>query len=79
MIIDDDLEDSRRSEAACVDCRDFCTLLWLGEALSTLEPVINFRAGGVAPQPEGLGPISLISSSLVARRYSIFVAPRSSN
>src|SRR5580658_2297834 len=84
----------------------------------SLEPVINFRAGGVArenrarrgggrrlwwphrrvrqrsmarfsPQPratatfhegveaEGLGPIFLISVSQVARRFPIFVAPRS--
>ena len=85
-----------------------------------LEPVINFRVGGVADEnrfrrggirrlwPDhsggfqrsmnrftlqpgvpgtrtlragveagGLGPVFPISSSLVARRYSIFVAPRS--
>src|ERR1700683_4617081 len=75
---------------------------------ATLEPVINFRAGGVArenrarrgggrrlwpvhyrgrqrsmarfsPQPEGLGPIFLISASLVTRRFPIFVAPLSWN
>jgi len=32
-----------------------------------------------SPQPEGLGPIFLISLSLVARRFPIFVTPRFAN
>jgi len=62
-----------------------------GSGLATRpEPVINFRAGGVlpqhmragdpfSPQPFGLGPVFLISVSLVARRFPILVAPRSWN
>jgi hypothetical protein len=46
------------------------TTCW-GPRFASENPLRRFT-----PQPFGLGPMFPISSSLVARRYSIFVAPR---